>query len=232
MHSTSELYQELLRNRRHYKAVKLDIAGQEYLAPNIISASISGSMYEEPTIGSSASRALDIEILPIGTIPRQAKIQVFVRLECEGKVSEWIPKGVFFISTRSANKITGVLNITAYDAMLKGNQVWLTSDYDAENWPMPVADAVADIASRMGVEIDSRTQLDTTFPVNYPVDENGDMQMRDVLSMIAVANAGNWVITDEGKLRLIKYGDIEAPTNYLITESGDALLMGEVRLLV
>ena len=66
--------------------------------------------------------------------------------------------------------------------------------------------------------------------MDYPVDENGDMTMREVLSGIAISNAGNWVITLEGKLLLIKITDIPPETNYLITEDGDAITFGGVRI--
>ena len=232
MHSTSALHKEIFADPAHSSETKLVIAGQTYLNDSIISATIDGGAYDTPTIGMCVSRTLETEIYPIGTIPRQAKIEAYTRVVLGEQAAEWIPKGVFFISTRNTDKVSGTLKITAYDAMLKANQVWLTSDYDFENWPMPVADAVDDIAYRMGVQVDSRTSLNSAFPVEYPVDENGDMQMRDVLSMIAVANAGNWVISDEGKLWLIKFGAIDAETNYLVTETGDAILMGEVRLIV
>lgn len=232
MQPTSDLYKSILQNPAHYKEIKLYIAGVEYGMDSIISCSTSGGIFPTPGIGNCASRQIDLEFFPIDTIPRQAKIQVFVRLVYGEQSSEWLPKGVFFISTRKRNKLTGALTITGYDAMLKAEQTWLTADYDTENWPMPQSDAVADIAYRMGVEVDSRTVLSAKYPVAYPIDENGDMTMREVLSGIAVSNAGNWVITDAGKLRLICYGDIPAETNYLVTESGDAITFGGVRILV
>ena len=147
-------------------------------------------------------------------------------------MSEWIPKGVFFFSTRKTDKVTGAMTVKGYDAMLKAEQTWLTSDYDTENWPMSQADAVADIAARIGVEVDSRTVLSTAFPVAYPIDENGDLTMREVLGYIAASNAGNWIITDEGNLLLVGYCDIPEETNYLVTENGDVILFGEVKLVV
>ena len=157
---------------------------------------------------------------------------MFVRLALAEQFSEWIPKGVFFVSTRAKDKRTGSLTITGYDAMLKAESVWLNSDYDTENWPMSQADAVDDIAYRIGVEVDPRTVLTTAFPVDYPVDENGDLTMREVLGYIAVSNAGNWIITDEGKLLLVKFGDIPAETNYLVEEGGFAITFGGDRILV
>lgn len=232
MHTTSDLYKTLLRNQNHEKEIRLNIAGVKYGMGNIISCSTSGGIFSEPGIGNCTSRQIELEVLPIGTIPRQAKIQVFVRLVYADQASEWIPKGKFFISKRQKNKLTGSLKITGYDAMLKAEQTWLTADYATETWPMPQADAVNDIAYRMGVEVDSRNVLSANFPVEYPVGENGDLTMREVLSGIAVSNCGNWIITDDGKLRLIVYGDIPAETNYLIDENGYAILFGGVRILV
>ena len=232
MQTTSNLYKSLLQNPDHEKEIKMVIAGVEYGMNNIVSCSTSGGLFSEPGIGNCASRQIDLEVFPVGTIPRQAKIQAFVRLVYGEQASEWIPKGVFFISTRKRNKLTGTLTITGYDAMLKAEQTWLTSDYDAENWPMTQADAVSDIAGRIGVEVDSRTVLSEEYPVEYPVGENGDLTMREVLSGIAVSNAGNWIITDAGKLRLIGYGDTPNETNLLVTEHGEAILFGGVRIIV
>lgn len=232
MQTTSDLYKQIFSDPNHHKETKLDIAGTEYTEANIVSVRTSGGLFSKPGIGNCTARQVDLEVLPIGTIPRQAKITVYVRLVLGSQASEWIQKGTFFISTRAKDKRTGSLTITGYDAMLKAESVWLNSDYDLDSWPMPQADAVADIAYRMGVEVDSRTVLTTSFPVDYPVDENGDLTMREVLGYIAVSNAGNWVITDEGKLLLVKYGDIPTETNYLVDESGDSITFGGVRILV
>lgn len=118
------------------------------------------------------------------------------------RFSEWLPKGVYYISTRQTNRITGVMTIHGFDAMLKSGQVW-QGEAVTENFPMDVNTALADICERMGVELDPRSQIDTSFPVKDFVDSVGYMTMRSVLGRIAVANAGNWVMTDEGKLRLV-----------------------------
>nr|DAY32943.1 MAG TPA: protein of unknown function (DUF5047) [Caudoviricetes sp.] len=232
MQTTSELYKQILSDPNHHKETKLDIAGTEYTEENIVSVETSGGLYTTPGIGNCAARQIDLDVLPVGTIPRQAQIKVYVRLVLGEQVSEWIPKGTFFISARAKDKRTGSLTITGYDAMLKAESVWLNSDYDYENWPMPQSDAVDDIAYRMGVEVDERTVLTTKFPVDYPVDENGDLTMREVLGYIAVSNAGNWIITDEGKLLLVRFGDIPAETNYLVEEGGFAITFGGDRILV
>lgn len=233
MYETSDLYKELLANPLHWKETKLDIAGMEYAESNIVSASIPPvSIYEKFGIGNCVARGLEIEVLPVSTIPRQAEIKAYTRLVHGEQVSEWIPQGVFYISTRKKNKLTGALVITAYDAMLKAEDPWLTSDYDLEDWPMTQQNAVDDIAYRMGVSVDSRTVLSDAFPVDYPVDENGDLTMREVLSGIAVSNGGNWIITMEGKLLLLGATELPEETSFLVSEQGSAITFGGVRLRV
>lgn len=210
MQPTSDLYKAILQNQNHVKEIKLNIAGVEYGMGDIVSCSTSGGLFSQPGIGNCTARQIQLEIFPLEEIPRQAQIQIFVRLVLSEQISEWIPKGVFFISTREKNKLTGALKITGYDAMLKTEQTWLTADYATDMWPMSQSDAVADIASRIGVEVDSRTVLSADYPVEYPTGENGDLTMREVLGYIAASNAGNWSITDDGKLRLIGYADIPA----------------------
>lgn len=234
MQETSALYRQIFRTPGHRKEVYVDVAGERYEENRIVSLTTSGGIFSEPDIGNCASRQIDLVLRTPGTIPRQAKIKVFVRLACGDLTSEWLQKGEFFISTRKKDKRTGQLTIHGFDAMLKAGGVWLTSDYDFDNWPMQQRAAVEDIAYRMGVTVDGRTwsALTTTFLVEYPVDENGDLTMTDILEGIAVANAGNWIITDRGELLLLGYGDIPPETGYLVTEHGAAITLGGVKILV
>lgn len=230
MHQTSELYQRLLRDPGHRKEFRVNIAGEDYLQDRILLLETSGGVFSEPDIGNCASRQIDLSLRSPGEIPRSAKMRVFVRLTKDGQVSEWIPKGVFFISTRQLDKVSGVLDIHGFDAMRRAGETWDIDPY--ANWPMSEQEAVADIAAQMGVEVDPRTVLSGNFPVDYPVDENGDLAMQDILEGVAVCEAGNWVITDEGKLLLLRLGDIPEETNYLVTEFGEAITLGGVRILV
>lgn len=234
MHTVSDLWQQMLADPAHAVEAKLKIAGVEYGEDQIVRKSLMvyGGLYSTFGIGNCCARQIEFEIYPQGTIPRQAKIEVYMRLRLGEQVSEWILKGVFFFSTRKTDRITGVLSVHGYDAMLKAEETWLDSSYDAKTWPMPAATAVADIAARIGVAVDSRTVLDAAFPVQYPVDDKGDMTMREALGRIAVANAGNWTITDEGKLLLVGLNSMPAETHYLITETGRAITFGGVRILV
>jgi len=234
MQKTSELYQSILRDLHHRKEVKAVIAGEEYGEDRIVSLSTSGGAFADQVkpVGNCCSRQIDMKLLNTGAIPKRAEIRLYVRLVLGAQVSEWLPKGVFYISTRGTDKRTGALSIHGFDAMRKAGDIWLTSDYDTENWPMNEAAAVSDIAQRMGVELDPRSILEGRFPVDYPVDENGDMAMEDVLCGIAAVNCGNWIMSDEGRLWLVRFGSQPPETNYLVTEYGDAITFGGVRILV
>lgn len=234
MHKVSNLFLTLLADKNHRVETKLSIAGVEYSQADIVKDSLRvyGGLYSAFGIGNCSARQIDFEIIPKGDIPRQAEIKVYARLVSGEQVSEWIPKGVFYFATRKTDRKTGVLSVHGYDSMLKAEQTWLDSSYDAETWPMPVWTAVNDIAARMGVAVDSRTQLNAAFPVQYPVDDEGNMTMREALGRIAVANAGNWIITDEGKLLLVGLNSMPKETNHLVTETGSAITFGGVRILV
>lgn len=144
--------------------------------------------------------------------------------------SEWLPQGVFFIDTREVtqnNDGLPVLTIHGYDAMLKTEQIYTSNaavgdDYDTAY--------VAAIASAIGVSVDDRTwQIMGTgtvipFPVGY--------SMREILGYIAATYVGCFVMTDDGKLRLVALPDLPVETNLLIDEIGDILIFGEDAILI
>lgn len=233
MLKTSEKYKKILKNQRHWKETKINISGTDYMDADIISASIQKSgIFDSFDIGNCVAREFDFSVIPKSTIPRQAKIKAYVRLVLDDECSEWIPQGTYFVKTREKDRLTGSVFFTAYDAMLKTDATWLNEDYELDNWPMSQTDAAKDIAQRIGTELDERCTLQSNFPVDYPVDENGDLTMREVLAGIAISNAGNWIITLEGKLMLVKIADAPPETNYLINEDGDAITFGGWRIIV
>lgn len=231
MQATSELYRALARTPGHKKEVMVRIAGRDYaMETDIVSLSTSGGAFPEADIGNCMSRQIDLVLRRPGDIPWNAEMRVFARLRLGDQISEWLPKGVFFIASRKSGALSGTLKIHGFDAMLRAGDVWNIDPY--ANWPMPQREAVNDIAQQMGVEVDPRTSVTSDFPVSYPIDEDGELTMTDILEGIAVCNAGNWVMSDEGKLLLLRYGDIPVETNYLVTEYGAAIVIGGVRILV
>lgn len=181
-----------------------------YYEEDLFEATIDGALFAESTLsfGGCVSRELRLRLYPRGAnIPRMAKMEPQVRLRDGDVVSEWIPKGIFYIDTRETDRSSGILTLTGYDAMLKAEAEYI-SPGDVGVWPLPMSVVAAEICSMMGLEMDSRTEI-TDYPVELPT----GYSMREVLSAIAAANAGNWIITDDGKLRLVRIDETRDTVN-------------------
>ena len=309
MHETSPLWKQILAEPNHRKEVKATINGNEYGESRIINASVSGKLFDAPGIGNASARTLKLDVmppeLPFGAIPPMSEIRCFVRLvSADGqRVSEYIPKGVFYADTVMRDSDTGMVSIDAFDAMMKmdlpferrlctityddgfggiqkferdignpmptvenpahdgavfigwnpapenivtrnvlhtarwsveGASVPVTPEAPREvsltnwggvSWPRPANRVMREIADRIGVALDPRT----TIPP-YEMEEKAlKMSMRTVAKYIAAMCAGNWTITDEGRLYLVP---LAMSVQVLADENGTPLLFGEALLRV
>ena len=218
MHSTSELHNEILANPAHQKEVKAVIAGVEHGEAQIISGAISGGIFEKPGTGNCIAKQLDLQVFPVGKIPKQAEINIYVRLVLPDpatreivQAAEWLPKGTYFIDEQPEDDF-GVKSIVAYDAMLKAEEIYL-SEGDTGEWPRPMETVVNDIAQRIGVDLDGRTVINPAYMVEYP----NALTMREILSNVASAHSGNWIITDDDKLLLIGLAEILTQENHVVS---------------
>ena len=222
--ATSELWKTLWRTPGTEREYGFDINGVWYGSEQEVSHSVNSGLYEKFGFGNATTASLTLSLFA-DNIPRGATIKRFIRLRNGDQISEWLPKGVFFTSRRSEDD--GRWTVEAFDAMRKSEVIW---DPDQSlNFPLSMPNAVKEFARIMGVEIDSRTSLNASYTIDYPAN---DYTIRDELRFIAAAHAGNWVITDIGKLLLVPLLSIPEETNYLVTEHGDAITFGGVRILV
>lgn len=232
MQYTSDKYRALLAAGAP-KEVQAIIAGVVYDQTRIVSATSRAGMLDgDKPIGGCIAKELSLVLRTPGVIPRMAEIQMRYRLNDGTNYSEWVPKGHFFIDTRDEGN--GVLSLDAFDPMLKTEQPF-TTDGIQGYWPRTDIDVVETIAARIGVEVDERTTwlMNKSFQVQYPGYGEGAMSCRTILGYIGQAYTGNWIITDENKLRLIVYGDIPSAGNsLLVTEGGDYIVMGGYRIRV
>lgn len=202
---------------------KVEIGGEAYAMDELMAVSITQPLFEKFSVGNACAAELTVEFIPHGSVPRMAKIVPYCR---ENDAVTWAKLGEFFLDERSRNGI--VLKLTAYDAMLKAGLVWEPDQ--SLTFPMPMPDAVNIFCNLMGVELDSRTVLNSAYTIDYPAN---DYTVRDILRYIAAAHGGNWIITADGKLLLVPLFDgMPGETNYLITESGSSITFGDVRILV
>lgn len=217
-----------------------------YGQDKIVSATTQAQMLDQNiSIGGTYVKQLKLVLTNYSgmpTIPRMAKIVMQFRLSDGTTSSSWYPKGTFYIDTRDES-YQGVLTINAFDPMLKSEQSF-TKPGQQGTWPRSDISVVNTIATAMGVSIDSRTTaiMNKNYQINYPgisldngtpqYSTDGAMSMRQVLGYIGAMYGGNWVITDENRLRLIVLGDIPVPTNYLIDQNNNTITMGGYRILV
>lgn len=228
MQTTSALYQTIVAGS-HYFETKVVIDGNDVTAEDIKSVRIirKGMPEEKPTIGGALSATLDLNILePDFTIPKMATIVVYVRVRNATQTSEWLAQGTFFVDTRKLSEAVRerqTMTITAFDAMMKAEADYPDTNHD---WPYLDKNVVAEIASTIGVTVDSRTNgfLTAGYMLYLPV----GYTMRETLENIAASYGGNFVITADNKLLFVPlYGlDPTVSGNYLADESGNALVFG------
>ena len=204
MQTTSALYNQILADPNHRFEVKLNIGGVDYGTDAIFSAKTDSRLFDsKPTIGGCYAATLDFTILSDGaSIPRMASVKPYFRAVTDTQQSEWLQQGLFFIDQRKVtNNGDGLSVFTAecFDAMLKANADYATSSL---TWPAVDALVVAEIATAIGVTVDSRTTALLTKGFTIPSVPVG-YTYRDILSYIGVVYAGNWIISDEGELRLV-----------------------------
>lgn len=198
MQTVSDLYREIIADKRHRKDIKAIVNGVEYTMGNILRLKTYGSLFKTAGVGNVIAREIDLAFIPHREIPRMAEIRPYVRVRLGDQASEWIPKGVFYIDTRELDETSGTLTIHGYDGMLKASPNYIDVDDESGTWPRKCRVVVEDIAYRMGVELDERTVLQD-YDVEYMPLTSG----REILGWIAAMHGANWTITEEGKLRLV-----------------------------
>lgn len=150
--------------------------------------------------------------------------------------SEWLPKGVYYIDTRqTSHNDDGVtlMELHGYDAMLMAEQYWGDDMMPSGGWPddgltdIQVAQMIAD---KIGVEVDSRTatDMDGGYKIPMPI----GYTLREVLGYLAAPYLGCFIMTEQGKLRMVSILDLPPETNYLIDNAGYAITFGGDRILV
>lgn len=209
-----------------------------YEDTEIVSASIRAAMLDRDlSVGNCIAKELQLVLYQnpgLFTIPRMAKIELQIRLNDGDVQSNWYPKGTFYIDTRSEDT-HGRLVINAYDAMLMLDTPFCTDGEQEEGWPFDDDYIVEEILDRIQIAADPSISevITNKYKVQYPGFGVGAMTMREVLGYIGALYAGNWVITDDNKMRIIVLGSIPAlGDGYLINESGDYIIVGGYKIIV
>ena len=167
---------------------------------DIVSMKITGGLYTGYTqsYGGTFSRRLRLQVRTANpsSIPLRATVIPSLRTATPAD-GAWNSLGTFFIDHREYDVGSGVLTIDAYDAMIKAEAVFT----------FPAASSYSDsaiatlVASAIGVTLDSRNTWG-----GYILEPLDGYTCREILKYLAVIEGGNFVITAENKLRLIRAG--------------------------
>lgn len=185
----------------HFWETKAVIGGNIYGEDRILSLSTSSALFAEGavSVGGCVAGEIDLTVRQDGEIARMAEIQIYVRPVSGSAAGDWMPKGRFYIDTREYDTESGTITMHGYDAMLKMEQSYLADGADVTGWPKSTAAVMGEIAETIGVELDGRNALSTSYMVEAPV----GYTMREVAGWVAAAHCGNWTVTESGTLRLI-----------------------------
>ena len=201
MIQTSELYKELLEQGaiQEYKIV---VDGIDYTGDVIYDGvSLKQQLFSTDTfsVGGFALAKMTVKLkVPTIDIPRNASVKFFYRLTDYEQTSEWIQKfhGRILKRKRYSNEVTTIEAVSKganYDVFLDIFQTTIPS-YPANNR------TVANLcANHLGLEIDDINKVFDGDNVEYP----NELTIIEVLQNIAALSGGNWIITEDDKLRLV-----------------------------
>jgi len=232
----NDLWDALIAADDHYFEVRARINNIYYGQDVLMDMATELLVFSDdgPGIGGCIAGQLTLKMrTPAETIPRMAKVEPYVRVCTETQSSAWMPQGKYWIDTRETTDNDDgfpVLTLTCYDAMLKAEQIFPSI---SGSWPRSDVDVVKIIAKYMGLQgsvyattgIDQRSldAMDKGYQISLPA----SYTLREVLSYIAVAYAGNWIMNYDGQLLLVTLGGIPAETSLLVDESGNIITFGE-----
>ena len=229
MQAVSALYRRILQEGG-WQEVRLDVEDTAYhMDDNLVSLQTSHALFDAGLcVGSCVAGAITARLIADpADIPRRARLRLYLRAVDHDRRSEWLPKGVFYLDTRSYDQGSGLLTLTGYDAMLMAEQDFALEG-DQGSWPKTDLDTAREIARRLDTQLEPRTAavLNKGYGVGFPGYGDGAYTLREVLGYIGAMYAGNWTITDEGLLRLVPLGEEPAETDYLVSQFGEPITLG------
>lgn len=181
----------------HFFETKLVVGGSrtEYDESHIISLTTSVSLFgDNLSIGNvivNQFQATLVNVLPTD-IPKMTVVEIWVRaLSNVQGPSGWFPKGVFYTKKPDYDPESGVLKVEGYDMMFLAEQTPYPTG-TIVSWENETMRTVAGtLATVMGIPLENANQVEE---YDFPAPPYG-YSAREILSQIAIANGGNWMIT-------------------------------------
>ena len=203
MINVSTTYDNLIANGGQYEWQIVNGANT-YDKTNIMNGTITQTQFQEFSVGNVVAAELNLNLWNTPSVDTSSPLSVQFRATDGSSNSAWYTKGVFFIDTVETSPYSEVTHITAFDAMLKTEVVYLkTGTWTETN----TAVVLTNIAGDIGVSVDAVTMTDISLeaiPLSNAPDmgENGTTD-REILSIIGVLHGCNFIIDSSGELKAI-----------------------------
>lgn len=173
-----------------------------YDKDQIVSGTITDAVSQDGGIGNVIAKQLNVRLWD-ADIDTTQPLVVTVTEHLPNGATMTYPKGTFLIDTVAKSPYSEYCEVTAFDALLKTEVIYLKEGEWSTKTSLEVAQ---EIATDIGVELNADTEwiLDefgqeiTQAP---SIGQNGTTS-RQMLSVIGVMNGGNWIINDDNELEL------------------------------
>lgn len=174
-----------------------------YTIQNIISGTLTESVYEQIAIGNAVARKLELLLWNVTLDPTSPIVLSVKAINADGTYSTYA-RGTYLIDTIGTSPYSENTQVVAFDAMMKADVPYMRTGTWTETTDYAV---VSNIVSDMGVSIESATDtLLSGSPMVIDeapsIGDNGTTD-RDFLGVIAAMRGGNFYINDDNKLELI-----------------------------
>lgn len=226
MISVSTTYNNLIENGGQYEWQILN--GTEVIdISHLMSGTITSTQYEKFSVGNCIASQLELTLWDVA-IDTTEPLEVQFRATDGTNTSEWYTKGIFYVDTVETSPYSEVTKVTAFDAMLKAEVIYMKEGTWTSRTDYQVLTGVSGqyngIVDDLGVSLSSAA--DTYFSANAKtltiapsIGDSGTTE-RELLSGIGVLHGCNFIINSVGELDVIF--PFTTPTNTAAV--GDAVV--------
>lgn len=198
-----------------------------YDRSHIVSGTLSDGIFTKCGFGNVISRQLNLRLWNV-TIDPTKPIYLYVDLVSSAGVHTTRNKGTYYIDTVSTSPYSEYTEVTAFDALLKTEAVYMKSG----TWTSTTDYAiVVEICDSIGVTWNSTNKsyfnyAPKTIDQAPNIGTNGTT-MRQMLSMIGCLRGGNWIINDAGELVFVPLFGIITSNNTISWQSSATYVVGD-----
>lgn len=211
MYPVSTLFEQYMVQSDRQFEIKAVVGLTAYDNTSVIEFDIEDSVIpsEEFTLGTVISSRLTISIRTADTIPTNAKVSPFVRLNGISGYTEWAPLGSYYIDSRTYQN--NVWKFTCFDKLILSQQPYVSNLV----YPISMALVFEELCSQLDYDIDPSLVINPAYMIPY---KDEDITMREMFGYIASAHAASVRLTKDELLTFVKYLPGAPQTNILASD--------------